>query len=91
MPEPYQAQLAIGLSLISAEAMFENKLKSIHQPTLILFGEKDKVVPTGNAQLLAAAISKSHLAILPNAGHFFPFEVPEQATDTLTKFLNLEL
>ena len=41
-PEPYQAQMAIGLGLLSEQASFEKRLSRIQSPTLILFGEYDK-------------------------------------------------
>jgi pimeloyl-ACP methyl ester carboxylesterase len=84
---PYQAQIAIGMALMSEEAAFEHKLKHVQAPTLILFGEHDKVVPPGNAELLARQIPNSTIVILPNAGHFFPFEVPEAAAAAIVKFL----
>jgi pimeloyl-ACP methyl ester carboxylesterase len=87
MPEPYQAQLAIGLSLVSEEASFEKKLGAVNVPTLVLFGEHDKVVPPANAPLLAQAIPNAQIEILPNAGHFVPFEVPEAASRAVTQFL----
>ncbi|GAB4579012.1 MAG: alpha/beta hydrolase [Anaerolineales bacterium] len=86
-PEAYQAQLAIGLSLVSEEASFEKKLSSVQAPALILFGEHDKVVPPANAPLLAQAIPHAQITILPNAGHFFPFEVPKLASQVVTQFL----
>lgn len=86
-PVGYQAQLAIGLSLIPEAASFEHKLEAVSAPTLILFGEHDKVVPPGNAQLLAEKISDAHIEILADAGHFFPFEMPEEAISAVTRFL----
>jgi len=83
----YQAQLAIGLSLTTAEACFEPRLKEIQAPTLILFGEHDKVVPPGNAELLAREIGSNTIRILPGAGHFFPLEVPEAANEVIIDFL----
>ncbi|MGD8406862.1 MAG: alpha/beta fold hydrolase, partial [Anaerolineales bacterium] len=70
-PAPYQAQMAIGLALISEEATFENKLPQISVPTLILFGAYDKVVPPENAELLQKQIWGSQITIIPDAGHFF--------------------
>ncbi|MDX1408175.1 MAG: alpha/beta hydrolase, partial [Saprospiraceae bacterium] len=84
----YQAQLAIGLSLSTLEACFEPRLKEIQAPTLILFGEYDKVVPPGNAELLGREIGDSKTVILPGAGHFFPLEVPEAANEAIINFLN---
>jgi len=85
-PAPYQAQLAIGLGLLPEAAAFEDKLSRLNVPTLILFGAHDKVVPPENASLLAEKISGSKVVILPNAGHFFPIEVAEAASRTITDF-----
>ena len=84
----YQSQMAIGLGLIPAEACFEGKLHQITAPTLILSGEFDKVVPPENAALLQAKIAGSEVAILPNAGHFFPIETPEYAAKQINQFMN---
>jgi pimeloyl-ACP methyl ester carboxylesterase len=85
-PASYQAQLAVGLSLLPEAAAFENKLSDIRIPTLILFGEHDKVVPPANADLLAQKIEGSQVCILPEAGHFFPLEVPEAASRAIIEF-----
>lgn len=86
-PEGYQAQLAIGMGLLSAEAAFDGKLEKISAPTLILFGEHDKVVPPENARLFQEQIPNSRVQILKNAGHFFPFEIPAQAVEAITAFI----
>lgn len=85
-PTPYQAQLAIGLSLLSEAAAFEDKLSRILIPTLILFGAHDKVVPPGNADLLAEKIANSKVVIFPDAGHFFPMEIPQVASEAVIQF-----
>jgi pimeloyl-ACP methyl ester carboxylesterase len=87
-PAAYQAQLAIGLGLLSAETCFERNLKNITASTLILFGAHDKVVPPGNVELLAHEIPNSSIEILPDAGHFFPIETPEAANAAVIKFLS---
>ena len=87
-PEAYQSQLAIGLSLATAEAAFEGKLGNIDIPTLIFFGEHDNVVPPGNADLLAAEIPGSRVYILPDAGHLFPIEAPDRAAAALIDLLS---
>lgn len=86
-PAGYQAQLAIGLALAAEEAAFEPRLPEIEGPTLILFGEHDKVVPPGNAELLARQIPNSSVCILSDAGHFFPIEVPDAAVQAIVEFL----
>ncbi len=86
-PAGYQAQLAIGLGLLSEAASFEHQLGRVTAPTLLLFGEHDVVVPPGNAELLAAKLPHARVEILPNAGHVFPFETPEAANRAITRFL----
>ena len=83
----YHAQLAIGLALTSEEAAFEHKLPHISVPTLILFGAHDDVVPPENAELLAKQVPESQTAIIPDAGHLFPIEVPEVASQMIIDFI----
>jgi pimeloyl-ACP methyl ester carboxylesterase len=85
-PAPYQAQMAIGLGLIPEAAAFETKLPRLSVPTLILFGEHDKVVPPANASLLAEKIAGSKIVIFPDAGHFFPIEIAEAASRVVIEF-----
>lgn len=85
-PVHYQAQLAIGLALMSEAAAFENKLPRLNIPTLILFGAHDKVVPPENASLLSKQIANSKVLTLPDAGHFFPIEIPEAASRAIIEF-----
>ena len=85
-PQHYQAQLSIGLSLLPEAAAFEHRLTRLDVPTLILFGAHDKVVPPENADLLAAKIRGSQLVIFPEAGHFFPMEIPEAAARAVIEF-----
>ena len=86
-PAGYQAQMGVGLSLMSEEACFEHKLPAIAAPTLILSGAEDKVVPPANVDLLAQAITQAETAVIDQAGHFFPFEQPETAVSIVTNFL----
>ncbi|GAB4576038.1 MAG: alpha/beta hydrolase [Anaerolineae bacterium] len=86
-PQGYQSQMAIGLGLLAEEACFEHRLPEVTLPTLILFGAHDRVVPPQNAELLAAKLPNSTVKILPDAGHFFPLEAPEEAAQVVREFL----
>ena len=86
-PAAYQAQLAIGLSLFPEAAAFESRLSNIKVPTLILASEYDQVVPPENASLLVGKIPDSKVVILPEAGHFFPIETPEAASQAVINFV----
>ncbi len=82
----YQAQMGIGLALLAESACFEKRLTELKMPVMILFGAHDKVVPPANAELLARQIPTSRIAILPNAGHFFPLETPQEASQIVIDF-----
>jgi pimeloyl-ACP methyl ester carboxylesterase len=82
----YQSQMMIGLGLLAEAAAFESKLPQISVPTLILFGAHDKVVPPANADLLAKQITGSSVVIFPDAGHFFPIEIPNEAAQAVIQF-----
>jgi pimeloyl-ACP methyl ester carboxylesterase len=86
-PAQYQAQTAVGLALADEAASFEPRLQNVQAPTLILFGAEDKVVPPGNAELLAREIPDSTIKIIPNAGHIFPIEAPEAGVEAVVEFL----
>lgn len=85
-PIPYQAQMSIGLALMPEAAAFESKLPSLQVPTLILVGAHDKVVPPANASLLSEKIAGSKVVIFPDAGHFFPIEIAEAASQAILEF-----
>lgn len=85
-PAPYQSQMAVGLGLLPEAASFENKLARLNVPTLILTGAHDKVVPPANADLLSQKIAGSRVIIFPDAGHFFPIEIAEAASQAIMDF-----
>jgi len=72
-------------------------LDQIKQPTLILFGEKDNLIPNRflNAGRTANIARKGHdkiagskLVIVPKAGHFLQFEKPEAVNEAIKGFLS---
>ena len=56
-------------------------------PTLIVWGEDDRVIPVEHAYATHEAIPGSRLEVLPGAGHFLPFEEPAWFTEVLVDFL----
>jgi len=77
----YQAQMMAG-----AMHNAEDRVAGITCPTLVLFGEHDKVVPPANAALLTAKIVGSHSRILPGVGHIFPLEDVDATNSALLEF-----
>lgn len=81
-PAQYQAQVMAG-----ATHNAESRIGQIACPVLVLFGEHDKVVPPGNAELLARKLPNARVKILPNVGHVFPVEDPEATVQAILEFL----
>jgi len=64
------------------------RMKAITQPTLVLFGEHDKVVPPANAQLFLEKLSNARSHIIPNTGHIFPVEDPQTTAEAAINFFS---
>ncbi len=58
----------------------------INQPTLLIWGEEDKVIPVANGHKLYDAILHSRLVILKNCGHVPQEECSELFVDLVGKF-----
>ncbi len=58
-----------------------------HLPTLIIWGEQDRIIPVAHAYQAHEAIPNSRLEIIPGAGHFPHVEEPVRFTDILREFL----
>jgi pimeloyl-ACP methyl ester carboxylesterase len=63
-------------------------LTQINAPTLLVWGERDTLVPTRLAAEWHAAIPGSRLAIIPGAKHVPMFETPSAFVDVLLEFLH---
>ena len=64
-----------------------SRLAELKVPVLVLTGDRDRLVPPGNARQLAEAIPGARLVFLPGAGHCFPLERPEETLREVTGFL----
>ena len=88
-PPQYQAQVNAGAGMggLTAEQV-EKRMSGIEVPVLILFGAHDRVVPPGNAELMAEKIPEAKIKILPDAGHIFPLEAPAETVRVIHSFLS---
>lgn len=62
------------------------RLHLIDRPTLIVWGEKDRLVPLGDAFRLQSEIEGSKLVIFPDARHLPMVECPDRFNALLAKF-----
>jgi poly(3-hydroxyalkanoate) depolymerase len=65
-------------------------LRQLRQPTLVLHGDEDPVVPLINARYLARAIPQGALHVIRGGGHLFLFDQPDSAMPAIEDFLQPE-
>lgn len=64
----------------------QNDAQYINQPTLIIWGDQDKVIPIKNGEKLFESILNSRFVVFKECGHVPPEEKPELFTDVVTEF-----
>ncbi|WP_442595838.1 alpha/beta fold hydrolase [Neobacillus sp. D3-1R] len=63
------------------------QLQTIETPSLLIWGEHDKVVPVQIGKKLNRDLKSSELIILKDTGHLVPEERPEEVLNHIKKFL----
>lgn len=81
-PEAYAAQLQ---GIFGWESY--SRLGQIAAPTLVIHGESDRLIPPGNANLIAERIPGAKLVMIPRAGHLFFTDQPDVAHCAIMDFL----
>jgi len=65
----------------------ENEWGTIACPTLLIWGDNDKVVPPAAGETLARLVDQSVLSLIPECGHNPQFERPDVVNPQLQAFL----
>jgi poly(3-hydroxyalkanoate) depolymerase len=63
-------------------------LRGLTQPTLIIAGDDDPIVPLANSRLMARLIPAATLTVVPGGGHLFLIDEPETVIDEIHAFLD---
>lgn len=66
------------------------ELKGIMQPTLVVNGNRDIMLPTVNSYILAQNIPHAQLIIYPDSGHGSLFQYPSLFVDNVSRFLDAD-
>ncbi len=66
-------------------------LKTVNVRTLIITGDEDILTGVNEAEVMHQQISGSQLRVIPKAGHYSPWEQPEEVTKLLRQFLDSSL
>jgi pimeloyl-ACP methyl ester carboxylesterase len=65
-----------------------DRLPELTMPTLVLWGERDRVLPAYQARAAFDRLPKGSLELLPDCGHLPQVECPEPFTTALNRFLS---
>lgn len=63
------------------------RLHAVGVPTLVLHGDDDEIWPLENARHLAANIPGAEMAVIPESGHMFMIEKPQEFNRAVLDFL----
>ncbi|MGD1716111.1 alpha/beta fold hydrolase [Dapis sp. BLCC M172] len=80
-------QALISFTKSGGYGNFKQKLDLIQQQTLILWGENDKILGTGDAAKLEKAIPNSQLIWIPNCGHVPHLEKSQVTANYILDFI----
>jgi 3-oxoadipate enol-lactonase len=53
-----------------------HSLHAIDAPTMVVHGEKDRLIPKANGELIAREIPEARLCLIPYAGHYYATDEP---------------
>jgi pimeloyl-ACP methyl ester carboxylesterase len=81
---------AIGKYIAPAENVLDY-LKDIRQPTLIVQGSNDVIIPTVNSYLLQQNLPNAQLVLYPDANHGSFYQYPELFVSAADQFLSSAL
>ena len=66
-------------------------LPRVRVPTLVIWGENDRIVPVSAGELIAEAIPDARLQVIAGAGHLPHVENPKVVVPILQEHLGLEV
>ncbi len=81
-----EATARVGWNPLLCNPKLRERLYRITVPTLIIWGESDRLVPVAHGQAYHEGITGSQLVILEQCGHAPPFEKPEETAKLLCEF-----
>jgi len=98
LPEAFFEQLVVESRKLPARLWREvldgmiafddtDNLGRITAPTLLLWGERDALLPRQEQERLVASIPDARLLVYPNTGHCPNWEHPERVADDLDAFM----
>jgi 2-hydroxy-6-oxonona-2,4-dienedioate hydrolase len=73
-------------SMIRGEDTLDNRLAAIKQPTLVVWGREDKLIPLSFGERFRREIKASRLCVIDNCGHMPQVECPREFATAMLRF-----
>ena len=84
-----QAAVArVGWSPYLHDPKLPARLQSVSQPTLVLWGEEDGLVPIEHGRMYADLLSNATFTTIPETGHLPALEKPRETAGLVAEFVN---
>ena len=80
------ADPVVGLGVVRALGRLQNRLEAIHDPTLIVWGRDDLVVPASDSAGFVERITGARLEVFEDCGHVPMAERPVRFNRLLAAF-----
>ncbi len=74
-------------AMLGGRDLMQFRLGEIRQPTLVFWGEDDRLIPIEAGERIVAGIEGASLVRLPGCGHLAPTECAAKIIPALTRFL----
>ena len=81
-----EATARVGWNPYLCNPKLRERLYRITVPTLVIWGESDRLVPPAHGKAYQEGITGAKLVILEKCGHAPPFEKPEETAKILSEF-----
>lgn len=88
---PGHRDILLGLQSGPRRDASPQLLSKISAPTLVMFGQKDTVIPASDGDRFAAAIPGSTLILYPDVGHVPMEQIPDRSAQDLKTWLKAKV
>ncbi|HEY8740199.1 MAG TPA: alpha/beta fold hydrolase [Candidatus Dormibacteraeota bacterium] len=93
--EVMHRRLAVRVSPVGIRRQFEavlrwsslRRLRRIGVPTLVIHGDRDRLIPVGNGRIIARLVPGARLHIFEGAGHVYGTDLPDEHLEVVLDFL----
>ena len=82
------ATIRAQIGLRGQREILLDRLPSLRVPTLVVWGERDRVLPPAQAQEAISRIPDGSLELIPGCGHLPQVERPDHVAQVLARFLS---